>query len=226
MGIHRLQMLQMHSTPSLVLQMGRENKLCSPLNPFGWHWMSRADLQSKLMFVLRGFSAHKTCCSTLRWHLAVALLVAFPNECREWLQRIIERAVQGSFQIKNWICRAESFYHVPTLFIHNDFITHIYVCVCVCVCVQTGADLGVGPEGHRPLLKSDWPLKCPCPVSHRWFTSSSLLAASVRRLKINLLNGFCLQLLVLCFQSRSSSPLREVPIQNFKVKKHIMVDVI
>ncbi len=67
-----------------------------------------------------------------------------------------------------------------------------------------GADLGVGPEGHRPLLKSDWPLKCPC------------------RLKINLLNGFCLQLLVLCFQSRSSSPLREVPIQNFKVKKHIM----
>ncbi len=65
-----------------------------------------------------------------------------------------------------------------------------------------------------------------CPVSHRWFTSSSLLAASVRRLKINLLNGFCLQLLVLCLQSRSSSPLREVPIQNFKVKKHIMVDVI
>ncbi len=31
----------------------------------------------------------------------------------------------------------------------------------------SGADLGVGPEGHRPLLKSDWPLKCPCPVSHR-----------------------------------------------------------
>ncbi len=52
------------------------------------------------------------------------------------------------------------------------------------------------------------------------------LAASVRRLKINLLNGFCLQLLVLCFQSRSSSPLREVPIQKCKVKKHIMVDVI
>lgn len=49
MGTRRLQMLQMHSTPSLVLQMWREKKWCSPLNPFGWHWMSRADhnLQSK-----------------------------------------------------------------------------------------------------------------------------------------------------------------------------------
>ncbi len=133
-------MLQMHSTPSLVLQMGRENKLWSPLNPLGGtecHGLI-CRVNRVLMFVLRGFSAHKTCCSTLLWHLAVALLVAFPNECREWLQRMIERAVQVSFQMKNWICRAESFYHVPTLFIHNDFITLIYsMCVCVCVCVCT-----------------------------------------------------------------------------------------
>ncbi len=94
-----------------------------------------------------------------------------------------------------------------------------------CTYYIAGADLGVGPEGHRPLLKSDWPLKCPCPVSHRWFTSSSLLAASVRRLKINLLNGFCLQLLVLCFQFKFSfsnvrklisSGLGECPIASVK----------
>ncbi len=38
---------------------------------------------------------------------------------------------------------------------------------CYHIAINSGADLGVGPEGHRPLLKSDWPLKCPCPVSHR-----------------------------------------------------------
>ncbi len=86
-----------------------------------------------------------------------------------------------------------------------------------------GADLGVGPEGHRPV--EIW-LAPEVPLSFQSSLIYIKLAASVRRLKINLLNGFCLQLLVLCFQSRSSSPLREVPIQNFKVKKHIMVDVI
>lgn len=36
------------------------------------------------------------------------------------------------------------------------YIMYIYVMVM---------DPAMGPQEHWPQLKSDWPLKCPCPVT-------------------------------------------------------------